>query len=136
MPIFRYAKLVRDNIPGWHRKHGHTVDGRQLHGDELLRALIEKLHEETDEVKTALTRSELVEEIGDVQQILWDICTTQSISRDELTAAISVKTDRKGSYIGGEYVESITIPSEGDTWTQYCRANPDKYPELMMKDRT
>lgn len=130
MPTFRFAKLVRDNIPGWHRQKGHTVKGCQLTSDELRRALIEKLHEEADEVDGALSREELVEELGDVQQIIWDICQTEGITREELEAGIAEKTGRKGSYVGGNYIETITILDETDKWAQYCRRQPDKYPEV------
>lgn len=130
MPTFRYAKLVRDNIPGWHRDNGHTVAGRQLVGEELLKALAAKLHEEADEVDGAMDRKELIEEIGDVQQIINDLLATQEITKEELDEAITKKTSRKGGFLKGEYVESITIPDENDEWAQYCRKSPDKYPEI------
>lgn len=131
MPTFRYAKLVRDNIPGWHRDNGHTVVGRQLAGEELLRALVMKLHEEADEVDGAMDRKELVEEIGDVQQIINDLLTTQEISEQELTEAMTKKTSRKGGFLKGEYIELMTIPDENDEWVQYCRKSPEKYPEIV-----
>ncbi len=130
MPTFRFAKLVRSNIPGWHRANGHTVSGRQLTGDELHQALIEKLHEEADEVSGALSRDELVEEIGDVQRIIWDICETQDITVSELEASVQAKTEYKGTYATGNYIETITIPNEDDKWAQYCRRDPQKYPEV------
>lgn len=130
MPTFKYAKLVRDNIPGWHNERGHIVKGRQLKDDALLGALIGKLHEEADEVGGAQSRQELVEEIGDVQQIINDLCTSQSITVDELAMSIKKKTDRKGGFLRGEYIESVTIPDEDDEWAQYCRRDPEKYPEI------
>lgn len=130
MPTFRYAKLVRDNIPGWHRESGHTVEGRRLEGEELLKALVAKLHEEADEVDSAMDRKELIEEIGDVQQIINDLLATQKISKEELDEAISKKTSRKGGFLKGEYVESVTIPDENDEWVRYCRRSPEKYPEI------
>ena len=130
MPTFRYAKLVRDNIPGWHRENGHTVNGRRLTGKELLEALIAKLHEEADEVSGAMSRDELIEEIGDVQQIINDILASQGIAVSELEQSIQKKTGRKGGFMQGEYIESITIPDENDKWAQYCRRAPEKYPEI------
>ena len=130
MPTFQYAKLVRDRIPGWHRENGHKVQGRQLVGEELLRALIAKLHEEADEVDSAMDRSELVEEIGDVQQIINDLLTSQGISKEELNEAMEKKTSRKGGFLHGEYIESVTMPDENDKWAQYCRRSPEKYPEI------
>jgi len=130
MPTFKYAKLVRDNISGWHRENGHTVNGRQLTGKELLEALVAKLHEETDEVSGAMSRDELVEEIGDVQQIINDILASQNIPQSELEQSIQKKTGRKGGFLKGEYIESIVIPDENDEWAQYCRRAPEKYPEI------
>lgn len=129
MPTFRYDKLVRDNIPGWHTANGHTVRGEQLKGTELLKALVAKLHEEAEEVGGAMSREELVEEIGDVQQIINDICANQGITREELTMLIEKKTARKGGFLHGEYIETVTIPNEYDKWAQYCRNAPEKYPE-------
>lgn len=130
MPTFKYAKLVRDNIPGWHRENGHAVDGRQLTGDELRAALCQKLHEEADEVSAADSREELIEEIGDVQQIINDLLASQNITVNELEVVIAEKAERKGGFKNGEYIETVTIDSENDKWAQYCRASPEKYPEI------
>lgn len=132
MPTFMYAKLVRDNIPEWHRENGHTVNGRQLAGDDLRDALCQKLHEEADEVSGAASRDELIEEIGDVQQIINDLCESQGITRANLIAVMEKKTARKGGFKNGEYIETVVIPNENDTWAQYCRQSPDKYPEVRV----
>lgn len=130
MPTFKYAKLVRDNIPGWHREKGHTVTGRQLTKDELRDALIVKLHEEADEVSGALSPEELVEEIGDVQQIINDLCAVMGVAKEDVAAVIAKKSGRKGGFLKGEYIDMITIPDENDKWAQYCRQAPEKYPEV------
>ena len=130
MPTFKYAKLVRDNIPGWHREKGHAVKGRQLSKDELRAALIEKLHEETDEIDGALSSDELTEEIGDVQQIIDDLCVVMGITKEQLAVVIAKKTGRKGGFLNGEYIDTITIADENDQWAQYCRQAPEKYPEV------
>lgn len=130
MPTFKYAKLVRDNIPGWHREKGHTVMGRQLTKDELRDALIVKLHEEADEVSGALSSEELVEEIGDVQQIINDLCAVMGVAKEDVAAIIAKKTGRKGGFLKGEYIDTVTIPDENDKWAQYCRQAPEKYPEV------
>lgn len=130
MPTFRYHKLVRDNIWDWHIEAGHTPKGEQLTGDALRAAMAEKLHEEADEVAGAKTREELVEEIADVQQLLDDLRESQGISTDELRAVQVRKRDKKGGFLVGHYIETVTIPDEDDKWAQYCRADPDKYPEV------
>lgn len=130
MPTFKYDKLVRDNIPDWHRANGHAVSGRQLKGEELLKALVQKLHEEADEVSGALSRQELIEEIGDVQQVIRDLCASEQISPEELDTVIKQKADKKGGFSKGEYIDTVTIPSEDDKWAKYCRQDPAKYPEV------
>lgn len=134
MPTFAYKKLVRDNIPGWHVKNGHTVRGRQLEGEELKVSLCQKLHEEADEVSGALSREELIEELADVQQVLRDLCEAQGIAFSEVQAAMEQKAARKGGFSQGEYIDTVTIPDEHDKWAQYCRASPDKYPEVSIND--
>lgn len=107
-----------------------SINGRQLQKDDLRKALIVKLHEEADEVDSALNRDELIEEIGDVQQIINDLCVNENISNAELTAVIEKKTIRKGGFTHGEYIETVTIPDENDKWAKYCRKSPEKYPEV------
>ena len=89
MPTFRYDKLVRDNIPDWHRSNGHTVQDEQLKGAKL---------------------------------VIDDICASQGIMPKELATSVEKKTTRKGGFLHGEYIETVTIPNEDDKWAQYCRA--------------
>jgi predicted house-cleaning noncanonical NTP pyrophosphatase (MazG superfamily) len=133
MPTFKYAKLVRDNIPGWHRENSHTVHGRQLSSDDLRAALIKKLREEIDEIESASNMEELIEELGDVEQIITDLCAVLDVSKDKFTSIIAKKTDRKGGFLKGEYIETVTIPDESDKWAKYCRQNPIKYPEVRER---
>jgi predicted house-cleaning noncanonical NTP pyrophosphatase (MazG superfamily) len=131
MPTFRYAKLVRDNIWRWHEEDGHTVNGEVLKGAELQRALCDKLHEEADEVNGALSKDEMIEEIADVRQILDDLCREEGITEAEVQAAKDKKADKKGGFGGGYYIETVTMPDEDDRWVQYCRKDPEKYPEIV-----
>ncbi|HMS93461.1 MAG TPA: nucleoside triphosphate pyrophosphohydrolase [Candidatus Saccharibacteria bacterium] len=133
MPTFRYAKLVRDNIPGFHIESGHTFTGRKLKGKELVNALVAKLHEETDEVDGALSHDELVEELADIQQIIDDLCTVSGISKKDMTAVMTKKAARKGGFLQGEYIETVTMPTD-DEWVAYCRNAPDKYPEVKVSE--
>lgn len=130
MPTFRYAKLVRDNIPEFHKQSGHTVNGGRLAGAVLRSALSSKLHEEADEVAATKTREELIEELADVQQIVDDLCAHEKITKSEVAKVQKAKADRKGGFANGEYIETVTMPDENDTWVQYCRQSPDKYPEV------
>lgn len=130
MPTFTYAKLVRDAIPSFHEEAGHTLVSRTLTGKELSDALIDKLHEETDEISNALDTDELLEEIADVQQIINDLCKVHDITEADLTRVIAKKAERKGGFLQGAYIETVTMPNENDEWVEYCRRSPEKYPEI------
>ena len=130
MPTFRYDKLVRDNIPSFHDDSGHTIVSRTLTGKDLSDALIAKLHEETDEISGSLTDSELLEEIADVQQIIDDLCVTHGFTKDDLETVRAKKAAKKGGFLKGHYIETVTMPSE-DEWVEYCRRSPEKYPEVL-----
>ena len=67
-----------------HIDAGHKLTIKNLSGQDLAKALCEKLHEEADEVSSALSRDELIEEIADVQQVLNDLCKLQNINKDTL----------------------------------------------------
>ncbi|MNL51049.1 hypothetical protein D3C87_1741160 [compost metagenome] len=90
----------------------------------------EKLHEEADEVSSAASREELIEEIADVRQILDDLCAEVDISEAEVTTSRAKKLAKKGGFRDGCYIETVTIPNENDEWAQYCRKSPEKYPEV------
>lgn len=130
MPTFRYDKLVRDKIPKFHENCGHTVAGITLDGAALRRALVAKLREEADEVAAATTRSELIEEIADAKQVLVDLCANEEISPDEIERARLAKLEKKGGFVAGHYIKTVTIPNDDDKWAKYCRRDPLKYPEV------
>ena len=134
MPTFRYEKLVRDNILGFHKESGHTLVVRKLEGTELKQALLHKLHEEADEVPLETEKTdEVIEELADVQQVLDDIKQLYGISDDELSATQCEKRERKGGFLHGDYIESVTMPNEDDKWVKYCRKQPEKYPEVVTE---
>lgn len=130
MPTFRYAKLVRDKIPGWHREDGHDVVGRRLEGDEKRAALCQKLSEEAVEVMGATTPEERLGEIADLQQIVDDLRDGDGFTVEALRSAVDKKRAHKGGFSNGEYIETVTMRDENDKWARYCRATPDKYPEV------
>ncbi|MFA5708747.1 nucleoside triphosphate pyrophosphohydrolase [Mycolicibacterium sp.] len=63
------AKLVRDNIPGLIRASGRRAVTRQLDDDEFAAALLDKLAEETAEVRSAATAEAVLEEAADEKRL-------------------------------------------------------------------
>ena len=129
MPTFIFSKLVRDKIGQMHIDAGHKLTIKNLSGQDLVKALCEKLHEEADEVSSALSRDELIEEIADVQQVLNDLCKLQNINKDTLEDVRMKKESLKGGFTKGVYIDQVHMPVD-DEWVAYYRRAPSKYPEL------
>ena len=133
MPIFKYSKLVRDNIAEWHTNSGHTPAIKYLKGEELVAALIHKIREEVEEVSSAATRDELAEELADVSQVIQDLCIAAGLDQGTVEKVRIEKAAQKGTFSRGIYIEQVNIPDEKDEWSVYCRRSPHKYPEIHNK---
>lgn len=100
-----------------------------------MKALADKLHEESDEVAAAIGTADLVEELADIQQIVNDFCVLANISGARLEACRLEKFKRKGGFLDGQYVVKVTMPDETDKWVTYCRKQPQKYPQIDEKSK-
>lgn len=132
MPVFKYAKLVRDKIWSLERAAGHIPHGRRLGGLELKRALLKKLSEEAAEVPLAsAAQNEVAEELADLQQVLDDLAAEYGISKETIETAQQMKRAEKGGFREGYYIETVEIPDENDPFAVKFRENPKKYPEVL-----
>jgi len=130
MPKFIFNKLIRDNILQLHFDAGHHITYEILKGEALKTKLREKLHEEADEIPVrAEVDDEIIEEIGDVQQVLDDLKRQYGITNEQIRAAQAAKFNKKGGFSRGFFIETVELP-EGDEWVEYYRSAPDKYPEV------
>lgn len=85
------TKLVRDNIPGSSFASGET----------LRLALVDKLHEELDEVESAVTQGDVeavCEELADLIEVAYALATWHGIGRDTLEEARKDKARAKGVF--------------------------------------
>lgn len=109
-----HNKLVRDLIPEIIKESGKKANYRILENDqEFLQALIAKLVEEVDELKTALNNSnntDILEEIIDVQEVLFEIVELKNISIKSLQLADLNKTKTKGALHNRIFLESVEDP--------------------------
>lgn len=132
MPKFLFDKLVRDNIVGLQVDAGYGVDCRAVVGAEMVSALLTKLHEEVEEVTVAVRlgdHSEVVKELADVQELLSELMVRLGVSVEDVDVARLVKNEHAGSFSQGMFVDAVDIPN-GDSWVEYYRGQPVKYPEL------
>ncbi len=131
MPTFRYNKLVRDNIRAMHEADGHIVDGRTLHGLEHKAALRDKFPEESAELPVQDEPDEHVaEELADLLQLTRDSIELNGFTLEQIEAIRERKLVKKGGFLQGVFIDTVTIPNEDDPMVVYLRSDPDKYPEL------
>lgn len=88
-------KLVRDKIPDIVKEDG-AFD--ILSNDDYRTSLREKLVEEATEVKAANSRANLVEELGDLEEVLRAILTDASITYEEMDSIRQSKIIQRGKF--------------------------------------
>lgn len=92
-----FYKLVRDKIPGNIQAGGEVITKTTLSGEFLLRALKEKLVEESFEVLDATDQDSIVGELADVSEIIDEILVQLKVSREDLR----YRQERKREKVGG-----------------------------------
>lgn len=88
-------KLVRDKIPDI------VKDGAEfevLSNDDYRLSLRDKLVEEANEVKKTDTRASLVEELGDLEEVIRAILADASINYEEMDSLRQAKINQKGKF--------------------------------------
>lgn len=96
-------KLVRDNIPEIIKADGRKPVTRILDEDEYLKELIEKLKEETEELEADLS----VEELADIQEVLFAILDVFKTSRKELEKVRTQKAKNRGGFTKRIFLERV-----------------------------
>jgi predicted house-cleaning noncanonical NTP pyrophosphatase (MazG superfamily) len=91
------VKLVRDRIPELAATNGHPGSFAQATEAEFALCLRAKLLEEAQEAVTA-SPAELVEELGDVLQVLYALATEAGYSAAEVECARARKARTHGAY--------------------------------------
>ena len=90
-------KLVRDGIPTIMRESGAAADVRYVRRDELLPWLLQKLHEETEE----LNESPSLDECADVFEVHRAIGMQLGYSVKDIVGAADAKRKVRGGFDDG-----------------------------------
>ncbi|HLB66504.1 MAG TPA: nucleoside triphosphate pyrophosphohydrolase [Candidatus Saccharimonadales bacterium] len=96
-------KLIRDKIPEIIKADGRKPVTRILDDKEYLSELIEKLKEETEELEADLT----MEELADIQEVLFAILDVFKSSREELEKVRAQKTKERGAFKKRIFLERV-----------------------------
>jgi predicted house-cleaning noncanonical NTP pyrophosphatase (MazG superfamily) len=125
---FKFAKLVRDKIVEEQLAAGADPKYYLLNRDEHIKALVNKIMEEAQEIQEADTEH-VAGEIADVQQAIDDLIERLGITRKDVATAQQEKTNKAGTFKKGIFIEYVEI-DEHDPWVAYYRKNSDRYPEI------
>jgi predicted house-cleaning noncanonical NTP pyrophosphatase (MazG superfamily) len=113
-----FRKLVRDRIPAKIEGGGERAFVQAVTGEALIRLLRQKLVEEALEVAGARSREDLVEEIADLQEVVFALLQASAIEQTEVERVASSKRERRGGFSGGtvllrterDYREAASVP--------------------------
>jgi predicted house-cleaning noncanonical NTP pyrophosphatase (MazG superfamily) len=102
-----YNKLVRDNIPAIIKESGKECDVRVLGDREFKRALVTKVVEEGQELMQASNRHELVDELGDLYEVIEKIMMVYKIDKREIDDHRIKKNISKGGFDERIFLEKV-----------------------------
>ena len=98
-----YNKLVRDKIPEIIKETGARCEYHVATGEDLKQALYNKLTEEINE----FIEDPCIEEMADIQEVLWAIQEYFNLSEYEILTAVHSKAEKRGRFEEGYILESV-----------------------------
>ncbi len=131
MNNFRFNKIIREKPlkkfkSGEGAKHV-SIRTKKLSPVETREALIEKLHEEVDEIDLADSKEQLTEECADLYEVIETLCQHSQLHWKDVERAKAKKIDDRGRIVPDQYVEYVTL-SKDDPKYQYFMSLPARYP--------
>lgn len=109
----QHGKLVRDRIPEIIEASGRTARVRVLQGDQLFNALLDKLHEESDELRTAPV-DDRVEELADILEVVHALAAYVGTDSATLQRVADAKRRQRGGFTRGLWLLPETSSSESE----------------------
>lgn len=101
------GKLIRDGIPDLIQRSGRTPVLSVLGESEFRSALRDKLDEEANELRSADTRDEVLDEAADVLEVLTEIVAMHNISLDAVVVRAHAKRSQRGGFTRRLWLESV-----------------------------
>ena len=123
---FKLNKLVRDKIVELNIGYGGTVNYKTLSGDKLTAALLKKLVEEANELRTSNLS---VGELADLQELIDVLAKHLGTKKGELSKRQQEKRSQNGSFEKGHFIDTLTLPAN-NKWVKYYAADPQRFPEI------
>lgn len=93
-----FNKLVRDNIPKIIKNNGEEAIISILNDDEFKQELLKKLSEECNEVINSNNKKEMLEELGDVLEVIRSLSIICDSNFDEVINVSNKKRNMRGGF--------------------------------------
>lgn len=127
MPKFLINKLVRDKLPFSDMvPYNRTITENK----EFIALLKTKLQEEALEVQEAQNLDELLDEIGDVYEVLDNLVRVKGVSWERVHEMRLLKKERRGGFEGRTFGIAFDIPEAHPSLEKF-RQQPEKYLEVQ-----
>lgn len=97
MAIKLYDKLVRDRIPEIIEADGKTCETRIANRAEKIGYLLDKIGEETEELRSSLS----VEEMADLLEVVYSLEEEIGLDKQEVEAIRLEKKEKRGGFAKG-----------------------------------
>jgi predicted house-cleaning noncanonical NTP pyrophosphatase (MazG superfamily) len=125
---FTVDKLIRDGLPAMMQAQGLTVFTRRLDDAEFAARLKDKLVEEAAEARAGRSRTELIEELADLREVILTLLSVAGASEAEVEAVRLGKRAERGGF--DDRVHNAAVEGEdGSEAVAYYLARHDQYPE-------
>ena len=102
-----YNKLVRDNIPSIIEKNGGIPTTRILDDKEYKKELENKLLEEYKEVLGTDNKTDRLEELADMLELISALAKVEGSSLEEVIEIAKIKANKRGGFDKKIYLESV-----------------------------
>ncbi len=123
-------KLVRDSATQWIER-GIVMKSRILTDDEhFIEAVTDKMIEELEEMFNSSSYEELIEEVGDFEEMFKEFKKIAALDQKDIDAAHAKKIAKKGGHTQRIFCDYIDVPATEKELIFYYEANPDRFPEL------
>jgi len=129
MRKFYMNKLWRDQASLFKKDDGSIIHLQILNDAEYNNELGLKLIEEATEVHMAQSPDELMDELGDVLEVIDCIVKFHKLSKDEILNRQQKKREDRGSYEERKFVSTAEFAPDS-YGEKYCLKDPERYPEI------